>query len=150
MTQAFLPRLWEAFGRALGRMVRMGLLGLVIGFVGVEILAAIFNRAAGDPAGLTLTWPPVISFAPMTFFVHAMAVFVALLLAYLFAFTVAVSEVFRGLVYAVEHVDDAVASVATGGLNMADAFVDSVDGPNRHGFLGKRGPDAQRQPTTTP
>jgi len=149
MSTALLPRLWEAFTRALGRVVRAALIGLVIGFALVEILAAIFNHTAGDPAGITLTWPPVISFAPITLFVHVMAVLFALLLAYLFGFTVAVTETIHGLVYAAEHVDDAVAAAATGGVNFADAVVDAVDGPNRHGFLGTRGQEqsGERQPT---
>ena len=148
MANKLLPRIWEAFTRALGRVIRAALLGLIIGFALVEILAAILNHAAGDPAGITLTWPPVISFAPLTLFTHVMAVLVALLLAYLFGFTVAVTETIHGLVYTAEHVDDAVAAAATGGVNFADAVVDAVDGPNRHGFLGTRGPNepAERKP----
>ena len=145
MASGLLPRLWEAFRGAIGKVLRMALLGLVIGFFLVEILAAIFNRTAGDPAGITFTWPPVISFAPLTFFVHTMAVFVALLMAYLFGFTVAVVETIHGLVYVAEHVDDAVEAVANTGLNAADAVVDAVDGPNRHGFTGRRESDAQRE-----
>lgn len=149
MKTPLLARLWEAFQHALGQVLRAALLGLVIGFVFVEVLAAILNRTAGDPAGITLTWPPVISFAPMTMFVHIMAILFALTLAYLMGFTVAVSATVRGVVYAADHVDDAIEAVATGGLNFADAVVDSVDGPNRHGFLGKRGKqeDPQRQAT---
>lgn len=149
MSATLLPRLWEAFTRALGRVLRSALIGLIIGFALVEILAAILNRTAGDPTGITFVWPPTISFAPMTLFVHVMAILFALLLAYLFGFTVAVTETIHGLVYAAEHVDDAVAAAATGGVNFADAVVDAVDGPNRHGFLGSRGPgeSAERQPT---
>ena len=149
MSASLLPRLWEAFTRALGRVLRAALLGLILGFALVEILAIIFNRAAGDSAGIVLAWPPSISFASITLFVHVMAVLFALALAYLFGFTVAVTETFHGLVYTAEHVDDAVAAAATGGVNFADAVVDAVDGPNRHGFLGTRGPSqsAERQPT---
>ncbi|HZC04597.1 MAG TPA: hypothetical protein VE338_03080 [Ktedonobacterales bacterium] len=133
-------RLWEAFKLALWRIVRAALIGLVVGFALVEVLALLFNHATGGPTSLAITWPFAINFAPATAFVHVMAVVFALTLAYLGGFTVAVKETFHGLVYAAEHVDDAVASVANEGLNMADAVVDAVDGPNRHGFLGRRGP----------
>jgi hypothetical protein len=140
MKSTLVTRLWEAFRVALGRIVRATLIGLVVGFVFVEALAALLNRTAGDPAGITLTWPPVISFAPITTFVHITAILFALMLAYLFGFSVAVKETFQGVIYAAEHVDDAIATVANDGLNLADAVVDAVDGPNRHGFLGRRGP----------
>jgi hypothetical protein len=133
-----MARVWDAFRLAIGHVLRAALIGLVIGLVVVEALAAFLNKTAGDPAGITLVWPPTISFAPATAFVHIMAVVFALTLAYLFGFTVAVTETVRGLVYAAEHVDDAVGAVANEGMNMADAVVDAVDGPNRHGFLGKR------------
>lgn len=139
MKSTLVMRLWEAFRVALGRIVRATLIGLVVGFVFVEALAAVLNHTAGDPAGITLTWPPVISFAPITAFVHITAIIFAVMLAYLFGFSVAVKETFHGLIYAAEHVDDAIATVANDGLNIADAVVDAVDGPNRHGFLGRRG-----------
>ncbi len=149
MSNKLLPRVWEALTHALGRVLRAALIGLVLGFALVEVLAAIFNRTSGDPSGFTLTWPPIFSVAPLTLFVHVMAILVALLLAYLFGFTVAVTETIHGLVYAAEHVDDAAAAIASGGVNFADAVVDAVDGPNRHGFLGVRGQNEQpeRQPT---
>ncbi len=140
MKTTLTARVWEAFRRALGHVLRAALIGLVIGFVLVEALAAFLNKTAGDPTGITLTWPPVISFAPTTTFVHVMAVIFALTLAYLAGFTVAVTETAHGLVYAAEHVDDAVGAVANEGINLADAVVDAVDGPNRHGFTGRRGP----------
>lgn len=139
MKSPVLARVWEAFRQAIGHVVRAALLGLVLGLILVEALATILNRTGGSPAGLTLTWPPVVSFAPTTAFVHIMAVVFALALAYIFGFTVAVTETVRGIVYAADHVDEAVAAVAGEGLNVADAVVDAVDGPNRHGFLGKRG-----------
>ncbi|HET9109831.1 MAG TPA: hypothetical protein VFN78_03290 [Ktedonobacterales bacterium] len=133
-------RLWEAFKVALWRIVRAALLGLVIGFALVELLALPFNHIAGEPAAVALTWPFTLNVAAPTAFVHVMAALFALTLAYLCGFTVGVKETFHGLIYAAEHVDDAVATVANEGLNMADAVVDAVDGPNRHGFLGRRGP----------
>lgn len=138
----FVTRLWEAFKQALGRTVRAALLGLIVGFALVEGLAALLNVTGGQ-VGATLAWPPSV-------FVHVIAALFALMLAYLLGFTVAVTETFHGLVYAAEHVDDAVAAVANEGLNIADAVVDAVDGPNRHGFTGRRDPaEAQRQTTTS-
>lgn len=142
MKTSFLVRLWEAFRDAIGRVLRAALIGLVIGFAAVEALAAILRLTAGSPAGVVLDWPPSISFAPETAFVHIMAVVFALTVAYLAGFSVAVSRTVHGLVYAAEHVDDAIGAVANEGLNAADAVVDALDGPDRHGFLGRRGPAA--------
>jgi ABC-type sugar transport system permease subunit len=145
MSRSLLVKVWEAFRQAIGRVLRATLIGLVIGFVLVEGLATILHITAGSPAGLVLGWPPLISFAPDTAFVHIMAVAFALTIGYLSGFTVAVTQTIHGLVYAAEHVDDAIGAVANEGLNMADAVVDAVDGPDRHGFLGKRGPAANQQ-----
>lgn len=142
MKTPLLARIWTAFRQALGRVARAALIGLVAGFVLVELLATALYHLAGSPAGLTLGWPPAVSVAPETAFVHIMAAVFAVTIAYLAGFTVAVSQTVRGLVFAAEHVDDAVGAVASGGLNLADAVVDAVDGPNRHGFLGRRGPAA--------
>lgn len=142
MKTPLLARIWSAFRQALGKVARAAVIGLIAGFALVELLATAMYHIAGSPAGLTLGWPPAVSVAPETAFVHIMAIVFALTIAYMAAFTVAVSQTFRGLVYAAEHVDDAIGAVANEGLNMADAVVDAVDGPNRHGFLGRRGPAA--------
>lgn len=141
----FVTRLWEAFKQALWRAVRAALLGLIVGFALVEGLAALLNVTGSGQVGATFAWPPSV-------FVNVIAALFALMMAYLLGFTVAVKETFHGLVYAAEHVDDAVAAVANEGLNIADAVVDAVDGPNRHGFTGRRDPataEAQRQTTTS-
>lgn len=134
-------RLWDAFKRAVGHMLRAALLGLALGFIFVEALAAAINHISGAPSGFTLTWPPVFSVAPNTLFVHVMALVFALTLAYLFGLTAAVVEVTRGVIFAADHVDEAVGAVAHEGVNLADAVVDAVDGPNRHGFTGRRDPN---------
>lgn len=143
----FMTRIWEAFRRAIGRVLRAALIGLVVGFVLVEGLASVLHITAGSPAGFLLGWPPVINFAPDTEFVHIMAIVFALTVGYLCGFTVAVTQTIHGVVYAAEHADDAIEAVANEGLNMADAVVDAVDGPTRHGFLGRRGPAAGQQTT---
>ena len=139
MSRSLLVRIWEAFRKAIRHVLRAALIGLVVGFALVEGLATALHITAGSPAGLILGWPPTISFAPDTEFVHIMAAVFALTIAYVSGFSVAVTQTIHGLVYAAEHVDDAIGAVANEGLNMADAVVDAVDGPNRHGFLGKRG-----------
>lgn len=146
----FIARLWEAFKLALGRTVRAALIGLIAGFALVEALALLLNFTDAGRFGVTFTWPPSVSLAPTSAFVHVMAVLFALTLAYVAGFTVAVKQTFQGVVYAVDHVDEAVAAVANEGLNIADAVVDAVDGPNRHGFTGRRAPvEAQRQAATS-
>ena len=139
MSASLVVRIWEAFRKTIGRVLRATLIGLLVGFLLVEGLATILHLTTGSPAGLVLSWPPFITFAPNTAFVHLMAVVFGLTLGYLCGFTVAVTQTIHGLVYAAEHVDDAIGAVANEGLNMADAVVDAVDGPDRHGFLGKRG-----------
>lgn len=145
MKTPILVRIWEAFRQAIGRVARAALIGLLAGFAAVEALAGVLHLTAGSPAGLLLHWPPAISFAPETTFVHVIAVVFAVTVAYLSGFTVAVTQTIRGLVYVADHVDDAIGAVANEGLNMADAVVDAVDGPDRHGFLGRRGPAAVNQ-----
>jgi ABC-type sugar transport system permease subunit len=149
MSRSLLVKVWEAFRQAIGRVLRATVIGLVVGFVLVEGLATALNATAGSPAGLVLGWPPAVSFAPNTAFVHITAVAFALLLGYVSGFSVAVTQTIHGLVYAAEHVDDAIGAVANEGLNMADAVVDAVDGPDRHGFLGRRGPAASSQKVGT-
>lgn len=143
-------RLWEALRRAVGRTVRAALIGLVVGFLLIEGLAILLNSIGESRFAIHLGWPPTVSLAPTSVFVHVVAVLFALLLAYVLGFTVAVKETFQGVIYAVDHVDEAIAVVANEGLNLADAVVDAVDGPNRHGFTGRRDPAAaERQMTTS-
>lgn len=138
MQKTIMGKVWAAFRAALGRVMRAGLGGLVAGFMLVEGLAAVLNKTVGDASGITLTWPPTVNISAPTFFVHLMAVITGLLLAYLLAFTVAVVQTLRGIFFAAEHADDVVATVVDKGLDVADAAVDAVDGPERHGFRGKR------------
>lgn len=146
----FVARLWEALRQAIGRTVRAALIGLVVGFLLIEGLAILLNSIGESRFAIHLGWPPSVSLAPTSVFVHVVAVLFALLLAYVLGFTVAVKETFQGVIYAVDHVDEAIAAVANEGLNIADAVVDAVDGPSRHGFTGRRDPAAaERQMTTS-
>ncbi|HEX8727991.1 MAG TPA: hypothetical protein VF739_05180 [Ktedonobacterales bacterium] len=145
----FIARLWEALRQALGRTVRAALIGLVAGFLLIEGLAILLNSIGESRFAIHLGWPPSVSLAPTSAFVHVVAILFALTLAYLFGFTVAVKETFQGVIYAVDHVDEAIAAVANEGLNLADAVVDAVDGPSRHGFTGRRDPVAQSQRQAT-
>ena len=144
----FVARLWEALRQAIGRTVRATLIGPVVGFLLIEGLAILLNSIGESRFAIHLVWPPSVSLAPTSAFVHVVAILFALLLAYVLGFTVAVKETFHGLVYAAEHVDDAIAGVANEGLNLADAVVDAVDGPNRHGFTGRREPTAAERQMT--
>ncbi|HKD75321.1 MAG TPA: hypothetical protein VKB76_07485, partial [Ktedonobacterales bacterium] len=60
------------------------------------------------------------------------------------AFTVAVVQTVRGVIFAAEHVDDVAGAVVDRGLDVLDATVDALDGPNRHGFRGTRDPSVIR------
>jgi hypothetical protein len=81
-------------------------------------------------------WPPD---APHLI-VHVAAGAFALLLAYAAVTTVMLIEGVRGLAGGVSRLDDMARAGAEVGLNVLDAMVDSVDGPNRYGFRGLRDP----------
>ncbi len=132
-----MAKLWQSFRLALGRIARAGLLGLALGLALVEGAAAFWNHTA-EPV-VTLAWPHINVFAPTTF-VHVTAIAFGLLLGWLLAFTVAVMQTLRGVFFAAEHADDVAGAVLDKGLDVVDAAVDAVDGPDRHGFRGKRGP----------
>jgi hypothetical protein len=137
MQQSIIGKLWQAFRQGLGRIARAGLLGLALGLALVEGAAAFWNHTA--EAAVTLAWPHINVFAP-TVFVHVTAIAFGLLLGWLLAFTVAVMQTLRGVFYAAEHVDDVAGAALDKGLDVVDVAVDALDGPDRHGFRGKRGP----------
>jgi hypothetical protein len=112
---------------AVWRVVRAGLIGVAVGALAVEIAAFALDGR----------WPP----HPVA---HVAAVAFALLLGYATATTVMLVEGVRGLGAAVSQLDDVARASAETGLNVLDAMVDAVDGPNRHGFRG------QREPTVPP
>ena len=102
---------------AIWEMLRAALIAMIIGIIAAE--------AAGfflDPG-----WPTHI-------FVHIATVAFALTLGYAAAMTAALVELIRGLAAASTHTDDVVKDVLSGGVNVIDAVVDAVDGPNRHGI----------------
>lgn len=108
---------FRAVRRALGRIVRAGLLGLLVG------------AAAAELAGFALNggWPPQV-------FTHVTAATLGVLLAYAMGVTVALAEGVRGLVAAAGEIDDVAKAAASAGINVVDAMVDAVDGPERHGI----------------
>lgn len=110
-----------ALRRAFGRVLRAGALGFVLGALLAEL------------AGLALNggWPPQI-------FTHAVAGALAVTLGYAMAVTVAAVEGVRGMATALSQVDDIAKATADRGLDVVDAVVDALDGPNRHGFRGVR------------
>lgn len=111
-----------AVRRAAGRVLRAGALGFVVGALVVELAGFFLNGG----------WPPQT-------FTHAMAGALAVTLGYALAVTVAAVEGVRGMVAAVTQLDDVVKTTADRGLDVVDAVVDALDGPDRHGFRGVRG-----------
>ena len=113
--------LWQQFftaaRHALGRIVRVWLLGVLIGALAME----------GAALALGGGWPP-------RTFAHVAAVVLALVLGYAFAATTALIEGVRGLAAAAGQIDDVARAGADAGINVLDAVVDAVDGPNRHGI----------------
>lgn len=102
---------------ALWEMVRAFLIALIIGIIAAE--AAGFLLVSGWPTNL---------------FVHIATAAFAVTLGYAASVTVALVELIRGLGAASTHIDDVVKDVLTGGVNVIDAVVDAVDGPDRHGI----------------
>ena len=140
MTESVVGKLWQAFRQAFGKITRAGLSALIIGIVLVEGLALLWNAPHGAASGVDMTrWPPVFHATPPNLFVHLLAMAFGLLMAYLVAFTVAVVQTLRGVIFAAEHVDDVAGAIVDKSLDTLDAAVDTLDGPNRHGFRGKRG-----------
>ncbi|MFI5271710.1 MAG: hypothetical protein ACHQ4H_01585 [Ktedonobacterales bacterium] len=111
-----------AVRRALGRVLRASAVGLVIGALVAELAGFALNGG----------WPPQM-------FTHLVAGGLALTLGYSLAVTVAAVEGVRGMVLAAARLDDVAKATADRGLDVVDAVVDALDGPDRHGFRGVRG-----------
>jgi hypothetical protein len=102
---------------AIWEMVRAGLIAMILGIIIAEVAG--FFLVPGWPTGL---------------FVHVATAAFAIVLGYAASMTAALVELIRGLAAASTHIDDVVKDVLTGGVNVIDAVVDAVDGPNRHGI----------------
>jgi len=140
MTESVVGKLWDAFRQAFGKIARASLGGLILGVVLIEGCGVLWNAPQGMTMGIDVTaWPPTLHATAPNLFVHLVAVIFGLLLAYLAAFTVAVVQTLRGVIFAAEHVDNVASVVVDRGLNALDTAVDALDGPQRHGFRGKSG-----------
>lgn len=102
---------------AIWEMMRAALIAMIVGIIVGE--TAGFFLVQGWPSGL---------------FVHIATAAFAITLGYAAATTAALVELIRGLAAASTHIDDVVKDVLSGGVNVIDAVVDAVDGPNRHGI----------------
>jgi hypothetical protein len=105
-----------AIREAIGKVFRGGLIGTLLGVIAIEIVGFLVDGG----------WPERV-------FVHVAAVAFGLALGYAIGATLALVEGVRGLVKAA---DDLAKVAATGGYNVLDKVVDSVDGPERHGLRG--------------
>lgn len=135
MQNPLIGNAFRAVRQSIGKVLRAGAVGLASGAAAVEALAAVFNTTSSNAVNVAGDF----KVAAPTAFVHIVAIGGGLIIGYLSAFTVAISRVFGGIIFAAEHVDDAIGAIANQGLDVLDAAVDAVDGPNRHGFRGKRG-----------
>jgi hypothetical protein len=102
---------------AIWEMVRAGLIAMIIGIILAETAGFFLDK----------TWPTDL-------FVHVATAAFAITLGYAASMTAALVELIRGLAAASTHIDDVVKDVLSGGVNVIDAVVDAVDGPNRHGI----------------
>ncbi|HEX6543896.1 MAG TPA: hypothetical protein VF040_19230 [Ktedonobacterales bacterium] len=102
---------------AIWEMMRAALIAMIIGIIVAEVAG--FFLVKGWPNGL---------------FVHIATAAFAITLGYAAGVTAALVELIRGLAAASTRIDDVVKDVLSGGVNVIDAVVDAVDGPNRHGI----------------
>lgn len=115
----------NTLGKDLMRFIRHAIWEMMRAWLIAMIIGIIVAEAAGfflDPG-----WPTHI-------FVHIATAAFAITLGYAAAVTAALVELIRGLAAASTHIDDVMKDVLTGGVNVIDAVVDAVDGPNRHGI----------------
>jgi hypothetical protein len=109
--------LFRFIRHAIWDMMRAGLIAMIFGIIIAE--AAGFFLVKDWPTGL---------------YVHVATAVFAITLGYAASVTAALVELIRGLAAASTHIDDVVKDVLSGGVNVIDAVVDAVDGPNRHGI----------------
>lgn len=109
----FFGRVWQAIGKILRSLV----IGLLVGGLVAEITGYFIDGG----------WPE-------RQFVHVAAIAFALVLGYAAAVTSALVEGVHGVLDVATQVDDVARAAVETGVNAADALVDAVDGPNRHGI----------------
>lgn len=114
----------------LGKALRVGAIGLVLGIVFIEVLAALLNKAAGSHGFVTFhVWPPELNTDVFTQFVHISAVLFGLVLAIALILWVVVGETIRGLLFAANHVDNAALGVIQQTIGKAGTIVGAVGAP---------------------
>lgn len=133
---------------ALGRLVRAtlwkatraGVLGLVVGIVLIEILAAVLNKAAGAHGFVSFhIWPPVFNTDVFTEFVHISAILFGLALGAAIALAVILMESLRTLLYAANHVDDAAQTVLNRILGTSAPAANAAYQPDQRRITGDPG-----------
>ncbi len=112
MIGSLLAALGRIVRTTLWKAIRAGVLGLIIGIVLIEILAAVLNKAAGAHGFVSFhIWPPEFNTDVFTEFVHIAAILFGFALAAAVVLAVILMESLRTLMYAANHVDDAAQTV---------------------------------------
>lgn len=112
MIGSILTALGRLIRSTLWKATRAGVLGLIIGIVLIEVLAALLNKAAGAHGFVSFhLWPPVFNTDVFTEFVHISAVLFGLAFGAAIVLAVILMEALRTLLYAANHVDDAAQTV---------------------------------------
>lgn len=117
--------MFENLGREFFRAIRQAIWRISRGF----LIGLVLGALAAEVAGYFIVggWPPHT-------FVNIAAIAFAVVMGYGVAVTTALVEGVRGLIRAASQIDDVAKAAANTGLNVVDAMVDAVDGPNRHGI----------------
>jgi hypothetical protein len=130
----------NAAANALGKALRAGLVGLVLGIVLMEALAALLNTAAGSPGFVSFhIWPPTFNTDVFTLFVHISAVLFGLVLALAMVLWVIVGETIRGLLFAVNHADNAALDVIQHTIGRAGSLLAAPEAPIGQNLIDQRG-----------
>ena len=127
MIGSLLAALGKILRATFWKATRAGVLGLIIGIVLIEILAALLNKAAGAHGFVSFhVWPPAFNTDVFTEFVHISAVLFGLALGAALALAMVLMEALRTLLYAANHVDTAAQTVLNRILGTTTSAADTA------------------------
>lgn len=133
-TGNILGEAWKIVTQAVGRMLLAALTGFVAGAILIEVLAAFFNAGHGQVAVSII--PPSINGSAYTPFVHLVALLFGMVVAIMMAMWVLAIEAMHVVTTLARDATTLAEEALEKGVNSANAVVDALDGPDRHGFLG--------------
>jgi hypothetical protein len=132
MVKSLVASLGSMLRAIIWKVIRAGALGLVIGIVFIELLAAFLNKTAGKHGFVSFhIWPPAFNTDVFTEFVHISAILFGLLLAIALILAGILVEAIRALLFAANHVDDAAKAALSRMLGLPGAPANAVEEPRQ-------------------